>query len=60
MVYVYRTTFGTIIRTFLGEDGRGLIERGAHIKCFEPQEGRLFEGRRLFEHSRYLKSFLRH
>ena len=37
-VYVYRTTFNTVIRTFLGEGG------GALIKYFEPQEGRLFEG----------------
>ena len=40
-VYVYRTTFSTVIRTFLGE-GRG----GAYWK------GCLLEGRPLFEAGR--------
>ena len=48
-IYVYCTTFSTVIRTFLGEGGGALIGRWALIKYCYPWEERLFEGGHLFE-----------
>ena len=44
MVYVYRTTFSTVIRTFLGEGGGRLLEGGRLLNILSLKRGAYSKG----------------
>ena len=51
-IYVYRTIFSTVIRTFLGEGGGPLLEGGAYLKFLAYGGALIRRGGRLIEAGR--------
>ena len=46
-MYVYRTTFSTVVRTFLGEGGGCLLEGGRLLNIFSLRRGTYSNGANL-------------